>query len=360
MKIGIIGAGQLGRMLGFAGLPLNFEFVFLDSSENPPAAAAGPVIQAKFDDPRALRELAERVDVVTFEFENIPVQAVQPLLDKKPVYPPPDALHFAQDRLYEKQLFAELDIPVAGWRTVDSLEELQSAADQLGLPLVLKTRRLGYDGKGQFVIRTPDDVATAWQTLGSVPLIAEQCINFDCEVSVVAARSVTGELAVYPLTENRHENGILRLSKAPYTDATLQAAAKAAAERLMQRLDYVGVLAIEFFVCGNQLVANEFAPRVHNSGHWTIEGARCSQFENHLRAICGLPLGSTDVNGHCAMLNLIGDMPSAAAILKVTDCHVHDYGKAPRPGRKLGHVTLVRQDESALEAGVASLQQICR
>jgi 5-(carboxyamino)imidazole ribonucleotide synthase len=360
MKIGIIGAGQLGRMLGFAGLPLNFEFVFLDPSENPPAAAAGRVIQAKFDDPRALRELAERVDVVTFEFENIPVRAVEPLLDIKPVYPPPEALHFAQDRLHEKTLFTKLGIPVADWRTVDSLEDLRAAAAGLGLPLVLKTRRLGYDGKGQFVIRTQNDIALAWETLGSVPLIAEQCINFDCEVSVVAARGISGETAVYPLTENRHEDGILKLSKAPHADETLQAAAEAAAEKLMTKLDYVGVLAIEFFVCGNRLMANEFAPRVHNSGHWTIEGARCSQFENHLRAICGLPLGSTDINGHSAMLNLIGDMPPRDAVLKAADCHIHDYGKAPRPGRKLGHVTLVRRERAELEAGIASLQQACQ
>lgn len=360
MKIGIIGAGQLGRMLGFAGLPLNFEFVFLDPSENPPAAAAGPVIQARFDDPRGLQQLADCVDVVTFEFENIPVAAVTPLLDLKPVYPPPKALHFAQDRLHEKELFTELDIPVAGWRTVDSFEDLQSAAEQLGLPLVLKTRRLGYDGKGQFVIRESGDLASAWQALGTVPLIAEQCIHFDCEVSVVAARSIAGELAVYPLTENRHENGILRVSQAPYADQALQAEARAAAEKLMQRLGYVGVLAIEFFVCGDRLIANEFAPRVHNSGHWTIEGARCSQFENHLRAICGLPLGSTEPNGYSAMLNLIGDMPAVEDILQVTDCHLHDYGKEPRPGRKLGHVTLVRDSQAELEAAVASLQQSCR
>lgn len=360
MKIGIIGAGQLGRMLGFAGLPLNIEFVFLDPSENPPAAAAGPVIRANFDDPDALQELAERVDLVTFEFENIPVEAVTPLLDVKPVYPPPTALHFAQDRLHEKELFTELGIPVAEWRTVDSPEDLQAAAEQLGLPLVLKTRRLGYDGKGQFVIRTAGDIAKAWQALGSAPLIAEQCIHFDCEVSVVAARSSVGELAVYPLTENRHEDGILRVSKAPYADAALQAAGRSAAERLMQRLDYVGVLAIEFFVCDSQLVANEFAPRVHNSGHWTIEGARCSQFENHLRAICGLPLGSTETNGYAAMLNLIGNMPAADELLTKTDCHVHDYGKAPRPGRKLGHVTLVRSDKTELDNGIASLQQTCQ
>lgn len=355
MKIGIIGAGQLGRMLGFAGLPLNFEFVFLDPAEHPPAASSGPVIRAAFDDPEALQELARRVDVITFEFENIPVAAVESLGNAKPIYPPPDALHFAQDRLYEKTLFTELGIPVANWRTVDSLEDLRAAVDELELPIVLKTRRLGYDGKGQFVIRNTGDIAEAWRVLGRVPLIAEQCIDFDCEVSVVAARSVSGEQVVYPLTENRHEAGILRMSQAPFEDSTLQAAAGSAADKLLRRLDYVGVLTIEFFVCGDRLIANEFAPRVHNSGHWTIEGARCSQFENHLRAICDLPLGSTEPNGYCAMLNLIGEMPAPADLLQQTDCHVHDYGKAPRKGRKLGHVTLVRNDPATLEEGINAL-----
>ena len=358
MRIGIIGAGQLGRMLGFAGLPLNFEFVFLDPADNPPAASAGPVIKAAFDDLEALRQLAERVDVVTFEFENIPVDAVSSLRGVKAVYPPPEALFFAQDRLHEKELFSELGIPVARWRTVDSIEDLRATVQQIGLPLVLKTRRLGYDGKGQFVIRNPGDVDAAWQSLGSVPLIAEQCIDFDCEVSVIAARSISGELAVYPLVENRHAHGILRLSSAPHDDAQLQAMASACAEKLMTRLEYVGVLTIEFFVSGGELIANEFAPRVHNSGHWTIEGARCSQFENHLRAICDLPLGSTATNGHCAMLNLIGEMPATAELLRKTDCHVHDYGKAPRPGRKLGHVSLVRQGKAERDAAVVRLQQL--
>ena len=345
MKIGIIGAGQLGRMLGLAGLPLNFEFVLLDPAEQPPAANVGHVIRAAFDDPEALEQLARATDVVTYEFENVPVAAVESLQKLTPVYPPPKALLSAQDRVTEKQLFESLGIPVAAWQVIDGVDDLRRASKTLGMPLILKTRRMGYDGKGQYLIATEADVALAWKALGGRPLIAEKCILFDREVSAIGARSVSGQVVTYPLTENSHRKGILRTSKAPATNADdLADLAEQYLGKLLAALDYVGVLTIEFFVVNGELLANEFAPRVHNSGHWTIEGARTSQFENHLRAICDLTLGATTTNGYCGMVNLIGAMPTAATLLSATDCHLHDYGKQPRQGRKIGHVTVVRDN----------------
>ena len=283
MRIGIIGAGQLGQMLGFAARKLGVECRFLDPSEAPPAAACGEVIQRAFDDAEGLAELARSCDVVTYEFENVPVEALHSMEDKVPVYPPTDALRYAQDRLEEKRVFDRLDIPLPGYRTVDSRDDMASAVHALGLPCVIKTRRFGYDGKGQFVIRKPADIDTAWRTLGENALIAEQWVAFDYELSCIGARNVDGDIAIYPLARNEHEGGILRTSRSPVDAPGLAERAETYVRRLLAHLDYVGVLALELFVCGDDLLANEFAPRVHNSGHWTIEGSATSQFENHLR-----------------------------------------------------------------------------
>ncbi|MGQ9904735.1 MAG: 5-(carboxyamino)imidazole ribonucleotide synthase, partial [Anaerolineae bacterium] len=241
--------------------------------------------------------------------------------------------------------------------SVDSWEGLLDAARQIGLPAVLKTRRFGYDGKGQRLLRSADDLAPAWLALGSTPLILEQFVPFDRELSLLAARNTTGQIAFYPLIENHHREGILRMSiaPAPALDTQTQRQAQEHAQRLLERLDYVGVLAIEFFQRGGQLLANEMAPRVHNSGHWTIEGARASQFENHLRAILGWPLGDTSAVGHCAMLNIIGDLPDPAVALSVPGAHLHLYSKSPRPGRKLGHITLVEPSEADLRTRLSAL-----
>ena len=341
MRIGIIGAGQLGQMLGMAARVLGIECVFVDPSENPPAASVGDVLQRPFDDAETLASLARDCDVITYEFENVPVEALLPIAGDVPVYPPPAALAQAQDRLMEKQLFQRLDIPIPEFRAIDSIEDLRDAADTIGLPLVVKTRRLGYDGKGQFVVRTTADVDSAWQELGSVPLIAEQWVPFDYEVSAIGARAVNGATVMYPLTHNEHADGILRQSRAPVESMELQPLAERYATSLLNELDYVGVLALELFVAGNALLANEFAPRVHNSGHWTIEGAATSQFANHLLAVANRELGSTARRGHAGMLNLIGTIPDTARSLQVDDCTLHDYGKAPRPGRKLGHITVL-------------------
>ncbi|NNF41277.1 MAG: 5-(carboxyamino)imidazole ribonucleotide synthase, partial [Woeseiaceae bacterium] len=285
MRIGIIGAGQLGQMLGFAARDLGFECRFLDPADSPPAAACGEVIQKPFDDQQALQSLARNCDVITYEFENVPVAALQHIADSVPVYPPLEALRLAQDRLDEKKLFQRLDIPLPGYRAIDSRDDIAAAAAELGLPLVIKTRRFGYDGKGQFVVRRIDDIDSAWNTLGPQPLIAEQWVPFDYEVSSIGVRSVQGEIGIYALSHNVHVDGILRNTRAPVDAPRLAARAAAYVHSLLLDLDYVGVLALELFVKDDALLANELAPRVHNSGHWTIEGAATSQFENHLRAI---------------------------------------------------------------------------
>lgn len=355
MRIGIIGAGQLGQMLGYAARDLDVECRFVDPSDTPPAADCGEVIQRPFDDAEALAELAATCDVVTYEFENVPVEALHKIEGKVPVYPPAAALRHAQDRLDEKRLFDQLDIPLPGYRIIDSREDIVTAADQLGLPLVIKTRRLGYDGKGQFIIRDRNDIDDAWKALGANSLIAEQWVNFDYEVSAIGARNVDGDVVIYPLSRNVHEDGILRTSRSPIDAPVLTERAETYVRRLLGHLDYVGVLALELFVCDNDLMANEFAPRVHNSGHWTIEGAATSQFENHLRAVMNKPLGSTASVGHAGMINLIGDIPDSVRSLE----HgvLHDYGKAPRPGRKLGHITVIAETAASRDALVDIISQ---
>jgi 5-(carboxyamino)imidazole ribonucleotide synthase len=341
MRIGIIGAGQLGQMLALAGYPLAQRFLFLDSSADSPGGQVGPMITGAFDDPASLERLAAETDLVTYEFENVPVGALAAVAKSRPCHPPVEALRVSQDRLLEKELFGRLGIPTPAFRAVDSLADLRAAVAALGLPSVLKTRRLGYDGRGQHYLRRPSDIAAAWKALGGVPLILEGFVDFDREVSIIGARSTRGETRCYPLCGNSHREGILRVTLAPATNARLQKAAERHLRRVMDHFGYAGVLTIEFFVQRGQLVANEMAPRVHNSGHWTIEGAVTSQFENHLRAIMGLPLGETRAVGHCAMVNFIGTLPDRDRVLALPGAHHHDYGKAPRPGRKLGHCTIV-------------------
>ena len=339
MRIGIIGAGQLGQMLGFAARDLGVECRFIDPSESPPAAECGKVIQSAFDDPVALVALGDTCDVITYEFENVPVAALQHVEGLAPVYPPAAALRHSQDRLDEKKLFDELEIPLPGYHAIDTRSDMDDAAENLGLPMVIKTRRFGYDGKGQFVARESADLDAAWDELGGQALIAEQWVPFDYEVSCIGVRSVGGEIAIYPLSRNVHVDGILRTSRSLVNDTGLAEKASAYVHRLLQHLDYVGVLALELFVAGDDLLVNEFAPRVHNSGHWSIEGSETSQFENHLRAIMNLPLGSTASKGHAGMVNLIGEISAATRAQDVGA--LHDYGKTPRPGRKLGHVTVL-------------------
>jgi 5-(carboxyamino)imidazole ribonucleotide synthase len=349
MKVGILGGGQLARMLALAGVPLGLKFRILEPASGPPAAAAGEVVPGAYDDPEALDRFAEGVDVVTYEFENVPVRSAQHLAAAHPVRPGPQALEMAQDRLAEKEGFRALGIETAPFRTVDSLHDLETAVDALGVPSVLKTRRLGYDGKGQFVLRQESDVEAAWEALGGVPLILEGFVPFDRELSIVGARSLSGEVRCYPLVQNHHADGILRetLAPAPGLDADLQGRGESILSRVLTELDYVGVLAVELFQLGDHLLANELAPRVHNSGHWTQDGAATSQFENHVRAVAGLPLGDTSAVGHSVMLNILGDHPDSAAVLAVPGAHLHLYGKSARPGRKLGHVNVTGETAAA-------------
>lgn len=342
MRVGIVGAGQLGRMLALAGYPLGIRCEFLDRSADTPGAQVAPSLVGSLEDPRLLAELAARSDVLTFDWENIAGEVLAPLERTTCIRPPRHALEVSQDRLEEKRLFAHLKIPVAPHAPIDSPADLERAVRTLGLPGILKTRRLGYDGKGQSLIRGAADVTNAWETLGATGLIYEQFQPFSCELSIVGARSARGRIVSYPLSRNHHEGGILRYGLAPFADAGLERRARLYLGRVMRALDYVGTLAIEFFLVRGRLVANEMAPRVHNSGHWTIEGCITSQFENHLRAICDLPLGSTRPLGHTAMVNFIGRMPERAPLLEIEGLAFHDYGKEPRPGRKLGHCTVLK------------------
>jgi 5-(carboxyamino)imidazole ribonucleotide synthase len=354
MKVGILGAGQLGRMLALAGHPLGLDCRLLDHAADACAGQVAPLTVGEFA-PEPVAAFAAGCDVLTFDWENVPVAALGPAAERVPVWPPLIALQTGQDRLSEKDCFRALGIATNAYRAVGSMLELEAAIEAIGYPAVLKTRRLGYDGKGQRVVRSALELGAAYEALEGTPLILEGFVPFDREVSLVAVRGRDGEFRAWPLTENVHRAGILHTSVAPYRDAALQARAEAAVRLLMERFGYVGVLAVEFFVHGAALIANELAPRVHNSGHWTIEGSTTSQFENHLRAVCGLPLGETAARGHAAMLNFIGQVPERARVLAVPGAHLHDYGKAPRPGRKVGHATVVGDDRDQVLARLAQL-----
>ena len=340
--IGVLGAGQLARMLALAGIPLGFKFLYVDPSHSSPASLLGEQIVAPFEDATALQKLADSSDLITYEFENIPVSVVRKLAQTRSVFPPPIALESSQDRLLEKQFFNQHGIDTAPFYPVDDQPSLEQAIAVLKLPLILKTRRFGYDGKGQFLVKSLEDAITAFNQLGQKGIIAEGFVKFDRELSCIAVRGIDGATFFYPLVENFHHEGILRLSLAPAqvhaADLNLQASAQVG--RILQALDYVGILAVEFFEKEGRLIANEMAPRVHNSGHWTIEGAETSQFENHIRAVAGLPLGDPKPRGFSAMINLIGSMPGATKVLQIPGAHLHDYGKEPRAGRKLGHLTI--------------------
>ena len=357
LKIGVLGAGQLGRMLALAGYPLDIDFVFLDPATEACAAPLGEHIHADYSDEAALAEFCSRVDLATFEFENVPNAAAEFVAARIPLHPGPRALTAGQDRLSEKALFMSLGIPVPTHAAVDSRAGLDTAAAITGLPAVLKTRRMGYDGKGQAVLRSTTDFDAAWAAIGSQPLILEAFVPFEREVSCLAVRAASGEMAFYPLVENVHRAGILRTAT-PTVNDPLQAIGEQHARRVAEYLNYVGVMAFEFFVAGGQLIANEIAPRVHNSGHWTIEGAETSQFENHLRAIAGLPLGSTELRGASVMVNYIGLAPDIDAASRLPGVHTHLYGKTPKPQRKIGHATVTAASAAALQSRLAALLAI--
>jgi 5-(carboxyamino)imidazole ribonucleotide synthase len=346
-------------MLALAGTPLGCSFVFVDPSAGAPAAALGEHIVCEYGDPLAYQALA-RCDVVTYEFESVPVEAAEAIAARVPVFPPPMALRVAQDRLQEKSCFRALGIGTAAFAAIDGPSDLSRAVAELGLPAVLKTRRLGYDGKGQFVLTRVADTEQAWARVAEAPSILEGFVRFERELSLIAVRGRSGETAFYPLVENQHERGILRKTLAPAPNVTpaVQHLAQDYASRILEHLQYVGVLALELFQVDGGLLVNEIAPRVHNSGHFSIEGATTSQFENHLRAILGWPLGDTTLLSRSCMLNLVGTLPSCESVLAVPDAHLHLYGKSPRPGRKVGHITVRARDDAELTQRVLTLLAI--
>jgi 5-(carboxyamino)imidazole ribonucleotide synthase len=352
-------------MLALAGIPLGLGFRFLDPSSDAPAGPLGRLVVGALDDEGALAATADGADVATYEWEGVPADSARFLSGRVPVRPGAAPLEASQDRVVEKEMFREVGIDIPSFAPVGSRDGLYRAVEEIGTVSVLKTRRGGYDGKGQHVLRSTTDVDAAWAALGGVPLVLEEHVPFTRELSVIAVRDLAGAVACWPVVENVHEQGILRVTRAPASrlDPALDMRARDFAERLTTHLDHVGVLAIELFEVDGRLLANEFAPRVHNSGHWTIEGAVTSQFENHLRAILGWPIGDTDARSASAMVNCIGSMPERETVLAIPGAHYHDYGKAPRPGRKLGHVTLTagpddRADGDVLDARIEQVQSL--
>ena len=347
MRIGVLGAGQLGRMLALAGYPLAKTFVFYDMSGNPSAGLGEVIIDRKGE---YLDDFLSRVDRVTYEFEHLPVEVAEKLAEEKPVHPCPRALQICQNREAEKTLFGELGIPTPQWQMADSAESLKAAAESLGCPVVAKSNTEGYDGKGQAVLKSPEDAEAAWEAIGHSRLMVEKFVEFRREVSIIAVRTEDGQLAFYPISENVHHEGILRYSIAPAPDLKkqVQEDAEHYIKALLNDLSYVGVLTLELFETATGLVANEMAPRVHNSGHWTIEGAMTSQFENHIRAVSGHPLGSVEPRGLSCMINIIAEHGDVERLMELPYAHVHLYNKGERPGRKLGHVNVLADSYTEL------------
>ena len=357
MKIGILGGGQLARMIALAGYPLGLSFIVLDPDNHAGAAGLSHHLLGAYNNPELLAKLADEADVVTYEFENVPADVAQFLASRTTVYPPANALAVAQDRLLEKNFFNQLKIGTAPYAAIDSLQDLQQAMPEIGYPAILKSRRMGYDGKGQFVLQSAEDLDAAWQSMNGAAAIVEGFVNFQREVSIIAARRPSGDIVFYPLSENRHRGGILRVAECRDDDPAQQQA-ESHVRLLLEALDYVGVIALELFDVNGSLLANEFAPRVHNSGHWTIEGAETSQFENHLRAILDLPLGSTQPKGHAAMVNFIGGLASDAELLSLNHVHLHLYDKTPRKGRKVAHATVRSDNRAEFQHSLTALEQL--
>jgi 5-(carboxyamino)imidazole ribonucleotide synthase len=360
-RIGVLGGGQLGQMLGLAAIPLGMECVFYDPSPDAPARVAGRHVCAAWDDRDALARFAESVDVITFEFENVPTASLAFLAGVRPVRPGVRSLELTCDRIREKEFLRDAGVPVQPFAAVATAADLDLALATVGPHGVLKTRTLGYDGKGQRVVRAAAELAPAWAELGQRPCIYEAFVPFDREISVVATRALDGTTAVYPIVENLHTQGILFRSIAPArVPESLAAAATRHARSVLEGLGHVGTLALEMFVADHALVANEIAPRVHNSGHWTIQGARTSQFENHMRAVAGLPLGDPGAHAFSAMVNLIGGVPEAGEVLAIPGASAQFYGKAPRPGRKVAHMNVVAASREELLARLDPIESIAR
>ena len=361
MRIGSLGGGQLSQMMALAGHPIGIEVSCYDTAADLSASHGGSITAGAWNDIDKVRAWASTCDVITYEWENVPAELVADLSTIKPVRPAVKALATAQDRWSEKRMLTALQIPVAPFRLCQNEDDLKTAIKELGPDVVVKTRTGGYDGKGQVVIRSGSSISPAVEMMNELGLVVEQMIPFDFEASIIAARSVSGGVATYPPTLNTHHLGILRTSVVDTGLSHHQAnEASEFVRKIVEELDYVGVIALEMFSVGGRLLANEIAPRVHNSGHWTIEGAETSQFENHLRAVAGLPLGSTAARCPAAMINIIGKAPNVMEILSVAGASLHTYQKAPREGRKLGHVTVTAPDSATLAQRMQAVQRCLR
>ena len=344
--IGILGGGQLGRMLSVAASRLGYKCHVFEPGMNPPAShVADAVTRAPYDDTESLLAFADSVDVITYEFENIPTAALDALEAHKPIRPGREALRVSQDRLVEKEFLQGLGLKTAPFAAVDTLDDLKAAIDTIGMPAILKTRRFGYDGKGQARIKTADDIEQAFADMAGAPAILEGFVDFSHEVSVIAARGLSGDVACFDPGENVHRDGILHTTTVPATlSASQRMDAVLLAARILNELQYVGVMGVELFVTPQGLIVNEIAPRVHNSGHWTQNGCAIDQFEQHIRAVTGLPLGDGQRHNDVVMLNLIGDdMDQLPQLLKDGNCALHLYGKEEvKAGRKMGHVNRIQ------------------
>jgi len=357
MKIGVLGSGQLGRMLALSAYPLGHEMCFLASSAEDPSSLLGNIF-IQNGSQEIIEDFANNSDVVTYESENTAISIVKEISQKTTVFPSAKSLYTTQHRGREKSLFDKLNIPCAPYQMVNNLSELKIAVENIGLPAILKTATDGYDGKGQFLIQSDSQLDQAWKSMSGVESILEGFVNFKRELSLVAVRGVDNSHEYYPLVENSHHNGILRLTIAPAQNISpkLQQQAESYMRSLLDEMNHVGVLTIELFETDNNLVVNEMAPRVHNSGHWTIEGARTSQFENHIRAITETPLGDTScTHKYSAMINIIGEQGPIDKALTLKNAHLHLYNKTEREGRKLGHITITANTVDDLNTSLETL-----
>lgn len=357
-RVGILGAGQLGRMLAMAGYPLGHKFGFYGLNHDEPAAMLGHM-HLQSDEAHSLSQLVDFSEVITYESENTSIELLEKISQTTPVYPSVTSLYYSQHRAREKALFRELDIPCAPYSLVSNLAELHQAVDMIGLPAILKTSTEGYDGKGQFVIKQTDQIEQAWSSIGEREAVLEGFVEFKRELSIIAVRNADNQQVYYPLVENQHHEGILRLTIAPaqQISSTIQQQAESYMQALLNKMDHIGVLTLELFETEAGLVANEMAPRVHNSGHWTMEGAQTSQFENHIRAISGLPLGATAPRqALAAMVNIIGQHGDIKTVLQMPNAFLHLYDKTERAGRKLGHINVVAHSEAELQTSLKQLK----
>ena len=359
MRIGILGAGQLGRMLAHAGMKLGHSFVFYDEALGDATKGIGTTIVGSFTDRDRLSQFASQCDVITYEFENIPCETARYLATLKPTYPPPRALEVSQDRVIEKQFVQTLGLKTPAFQSASNSDELQKACDAIGYPCIVKTRRFGYDGKGQARVTNSSTVAQTWKDLGEKPLIVEAFVPFSRELSVIGVRAVDGTIATYPLAHNIHVQGILHRTEipAPHLTPQLIGSAHTIAASILRDLEYVGVLTVELFEVNGELVINEIAPRVHNSGHATIDSIQTSQFENHIRAVTGAPLGPVEPLERGVMYNIVGTLPAMESIKELPKTTIHLYNKSERVGRKIGHITLLNpsaQNEETVEKSLAT------